>query len=165
MTDTNTDQEPEDIAKLRERANSAKKLERENAMLRAGVDLDSKTGQMFAKAYDGELTTEAITAEAAEVGAMRKAAEPSPEPVTDTASSDEVADIEQMQAISSNSTTSDGVADRPPYELAREAYEASRKAGEPQEWAEAAALSQIMAAANAGDERVLVKSRSEGNVQ
>lgn len=48
-------------------------LARENAMLRAGVDLDSPLGKMFARAYDGELDTDAVRAAATEVGAMRAA--------------------------------------------------------------------------------------------
>ncbi len=56
-------------------ANAAK---RELALLKAGIDLDSPTGKLFAKAYDGEATVEAIKASATEFGLIGQAT-PAPE--------------------------------------------------------------------------------------
>lgn len=46
----------------------ADRLSREIAFLKAGIDTDSPVGTMFAKAYDGELTKEAVTAAFAALG-------------------------------------------------------------------------------------------------
>lgn len=66
---------PEHIKKLRAEAENAKALQRELeakerqiAFLQAGVDTQSKLGQMLMKTYEGELSPEAIRAEAVEVG-------------------------------------------------------------------------------------------------
>lgn len=65
----------ETIAQLREAADSGRKatkkaeaLERENAFLKAGIDTDDPKLKYFAKSYDGELTAEAIRAEAEAAG-------------------------------------------------------------------------------------------------
>ena len=46
----------------------ATKAKRELALMKAGIDLESGTGKLFAKAYDGEATPEAIKAAAQEFG-------------------------------------------------------------------------------------------------
>jgi rRNA maturation endonuclease Nob1 len=46
-------------------ANAAK---RELALMKAGINLDSPTGKLFVKAYDGEISVEAIKAAAGEYG-------------------------------------------------------------------------------------------------
>ena len=63
-------QEPGSIKELRDAADRGKKatqeldaMKREMAFLKAGVDTDTKAGQLLYKAYDGELVTEAIQAE------------------------------------------------------------------------------------------------------
>lgn len=53
-------------------------LQRENAMLRAGVDLDSAAGQLFAKGYDGPLESDEIRKIASQVNALRDAATVTP---------------------------------------------------------------------------------------
>ena len=65
----------EDIQALEQAAQKAKDMEgvqRELAMTKAGVDTDSPMGRMFFKAYDGELTKEAIQTAAQEIGLMEK---------------------------------------------------------------------------------------------
>lgn len=47
-------------------ANELAAAKRELAMHKAGIDLDSKAGRLFAKAYDGDSTVEAVKAAAAE---------------------------------------------------------------------------------------------------
>ena len=63
-------QEPAGIKELRDAADRGKKatqeldaMKREMAFLKAGVDTDTKAGQLLYKAYDGELETAAIQAE------------------------------------------------------------------------------------------------------
>lgn len=70
-----TPQDNRDIRQLREKAKKADQmaaemttLKRDLAMARAGVNLDSPTGKLFYKAYDGEPTVEAVTAAASEYG-------------------------------------------------------------------------------------------------
>lgn len=46
----------------------AAQAKRELALMKAGIDLESGTGKLFAKAYDGEATPEAIKAAAQEFG-------------------------------------------------------------------------------------------------
>ena len=67
-------QEPGSIKELRDAADRGKKatqeldaMKREMAFLKAGVDTDTKAGQLLYKAYDGELVTEAIQAEWSEL--------------------------------------------------------------------------------------------------
>lgn len=43
-------------------------LERELAFTKAGIDLDSKAGQYFARGYDGDMTADSIRAELTELG-------------------------------------------------------------------------------------------------
>jgi hypothetical protein len=46
----------------------AQNAKRELALMKAGIDLDSPTGKLFVKAYDGDITVEAIKAAAGEYG-------------------------------------------------------------------------------------------------
>ncbi len=46
----------------------AQNAKRELALMKVGIDLESPTGKLFAKAYDGEITVEAIRAAAGEYG-------------------------------------------------------------------------------------------------
>jgi hypothetical protein len=89
MSDQNSNEE--NIAVLREQAQAsemnrlkAEATARENAMLKAHVDISTPIGQMFLSAYQGELTTEAIQAQAAEVGAWKAPAETPPPATTPT---------------------------------------------------------------------------------
>jgi hypothetical protein len=73
-----------DIRTLRERARrydeaqaALPALKRENALMRSGVDLESPLGQLFVKGYDGELTAEAIRAEAERYGIPHGGQKPS----------------------------------------------------------------------------------------
>lgn len=71
MSDDNTPQE--DVSELRKAAEGAKSARaeaeaarRELAFVKAGINTDSKPAQALLRSYDGELTTEAIRAEAKE---------------------------------------------------------------------------------------------------
>lgn len=84
-TDGTEEGEPSELRKAADRGREAvsenETLKRELAFLKAGVNTDTPIGQMFTKAYEGELTTEAIQAQASEVGLGAQAA-PTPEPET-----------------------------------------------------------------------------------
>ena len=85
-TDENSDEPSKDsrqfVRKLEQEAKEGKrakreadeaKLEAQNAkrelaLMKAGIDLESPTGKLFVKAYDGEITVEAIKAAAGEYG-------------------------------------------------------------------------------------------------
>jgi hypothetical protein len=51
-------------------------LQRESAFMKAGVDLDTPLGKMFAKGYDGELSVDAIKQAGSAVGALPTSADP-----------------------------------------------------------------------------------------
>jgi hypothetical protein len=58
-------------------------LERELSFRDAGVNPGTKQGQYFIKGYDGELTVDAIRAEAAELGLIGGGASQTPQPQID----------------------------------------------------------------------------------
>lgn len=64
-----------DLEKRAKGADSAKAeaeaARRELAMLKAGIDLDTPQGKLFAKAYDGESTLDAVKAAAEEYGVIQ----------------------------------------------------------------------------------------------
>jgi len=56
-----------DADRVKAEAESAK---RELAFMKAGIDLDSPTGKLFAKAYDGEASLDAVRSAAQEYGVL-----------------------------------------------------------------------------------------------
>lgn len=64
-----------DLEKRAKEASTAKaeaeSAKRELAMLKAGIDLDSPQGKLFAKAYDGESTADAVKRAAEEYGVIK----------------------------------------------------------------------------------------------
>ena len=74
-------------------ANAAK---RELALLKAGIDTNSPTGKLFVKAYDGEISVEAIKAAAGEYGLI---------PTSQTAEiQNDMAALDRVSQASSGST-------------------------------------------------------------
>lgn len=68
----------EDIKALEDAAAQAKNIpliQKELAFAKAGVDTDSKIGKMLFQTYEGDLTKEAILAEAQEIGLIEKQTE------------------------------------------------------------------------------------------
>lgn len=98
-------QESHNIRQLREKARNAdrvaaenEQLKRELALTKSGVDLTSPIGQLFAKAYDGPATADAVKASAVEYGVLA----PPPPVVND----EEAADLRQIAEVAvSNSAT------------------------------------------------------------
>ena len=77
-------EDPEHIQKLRQDAKRGREADvalaaasRKIAILEAGISTSTPLGQMFLKSYDGELTTEAIKAEAAAIGLIDSSEAPS----------------------------------------------------------------------------------------
>lgn len=76
---------------LRQEIETARSAQRELALIKAGVDVNSPTGRLFAKAYDGELDVDTVKSAAMEYGVV---APPSPT----TATPDEQAAWTRTQA-------------------------------------------------------------------
>lgn len=74
-------------------ANAAK---RELALMKAGIDLNSPTGKLFVKAYDGEISVEAIKAAAGEYGLIATSQ------IADVAN--DLASLDRVSQASSGST-------------------------------------------------------------
>ena len=65
----------EDIRALEEaakRGNEADLMKRELVFAKAGIDTDTKLGRMLLQTYEGELTKEAIIAEAQDIGLLER---------------------------------------------------------------------------------------------
>jgi len=60
-----------EVKSLRQQAEEAKSAQRELAFVKAGVDLSSGMSKYFVKAYDGDLTPEAIRVAAAEANLIK----------------------------------------------------------------------------------------------
>lgn len=60
----------EALDRANEKATRADSLERELAFVKAGIDTDSGTGKLLFKAYEGDLTPEAVKAAAVEAGIL-----------------------------------------------------------------------------------------------
>lgn len=118
--DDDDDQSPEGekFRDMRRKANKADRLEKELAEARAGErelafyraglkpeDLNTPVGQMFARAYDGELTAEAVTAAWSALGAVV-----APEPDDDVIPAEEQAASRERQTLASGGQGDTGVA-------------------------------------------------------
>lgn len=149
----------ENLKELRQQAEAGRKAlaeaeaaRRELAFIKAGVDTESKLGQLLMKTYDGELSPEAIKAEAEEIGAV-KATTPPPEKT-------ELTDEEKAQTRARNDlaagSTATGAEEPDPRKTGFAAYEAARENGEPRDVAAGAYLAEILKAAHNRDPRVIV---------
>lgn len=95
----------------REAANAKREL----AFLKAGIDLESPTGKLFAKAYDGDTSLDAVKAAAGEYGLIP------------TSQTDEVKnDLDALNRVSQASSGSTGT-------IAPNALDAIRGASSPEE--------------------------------
>lgn len=153
------DQEPGSIKELRDAADRGKKasqeldaMKREMAFLKAGVDTDSKVGQLLYKAYDGELVTESIQAEWAELspGAAAPPSEPETVDTTDT----QVA--QQRQELAGDAIPPEQQTESP-YDAGHRAFKESLDAGRPHEDSAARFVHTVLEAAGGGnpDQRVV----------
>jgi hypothetical protein len=97
--------------------------------VKAGIDTDSKPAQALLQSYDGELTAEAIKAEAADWGIVKATApEPDPEPdPTPDYSSD--AELQQMRDASSGHPAPVEEIAKSAFDKAGDQYLSDRKEG------------------------------------
>ena len=151
-------QEPTGIKELRDAADRGRKatqeldtMKREMAFLKAGVDTDTKAGQLLFKAYDGELETELIQAEWVELvpgAAVPQAAEAVD--ATDT----QVAG--QRRELAGDSVPP-GTQTESPYDAGHREFREMMDAGRPKEDSAARFIHTVLEAAggNDPDQRVL----------
>ena len=152
-------QEPGSIKELRDAADRGKKatqeldaMKREMAFLKAGVDTDTKAGQLLYKAYDGDLETEAIQAEWSELVPAAAAPPPEPETVdaTDTQVSQQRRDLAGDSVPPENQTES-------PYDAGHREFRTMMDEGRPKEDSAARFVHTVLEAAGGADpdQRVL----------
>lgn len=165
VQDQQTEDAPNGVKALRQAADegaAAKRAlaerDREIAFLKAGIDTDSAVGKMFAKAYDGDLSAEAVKAAATEVGALKPA---TPPPAQQQAPQHDSADL----ALDAARRGLAGQAQAPdprtpeehPWQTASKKIEAARQQGLDHPNALAQGITAIMDAARQGDSRVFVQ--------
>ena len=141
------------IKELRDAAERGKKasqeldsMKREMAFLKAGVDTDSKAGQLLYKAYDGELETDLLRAEAAELGILREASAPVQEMSDD---SDRQA-TQERRALAENTVPPENQTESP-YDAGHREFKAMMDAGRPKEDSAATFIHTVLEAAGGAD--------------
>ena len=144
---------PEDdaggIKDLRDAAERGKKatqeldaMKREMAFLKAGVDTDTKAGQLLYKAYDGELETDLLRAEAAELGILRDA----PAPVQEKSDDSDRQATQERRALAENTVPPENQTESP-YDAGHKAFRESLDAGRPKEDSAARFIHTVLEAA------------------
>ena len=148
------------IKELRDAADRGKEaiaerdlLKREVAFMKAGVDTDSKAGQLLFKAYDGELDTESIKSEWQELA-------PSPDPVSEPEPAKEAiteTDVKVMEErkVLADESVSVEATTQSPYEQGFQEFKKAYDAGTPKEDSAARFVHTVLEAAGQNDERVL----------
>ena len=147
------------IKELRDAADRGKEaiaerdlLKREVAFMKAGVDTDSKAGQLLFKAYDGELDTDSIKSEWQELA-------PSPDPVVEPEPAKEIVnetDVKVMEErkLLADESVSVEASTQSPYEQGFQEFKKAYDAGTPKEDSAARFVHTGLEAASQGDERV-----------
>lgn len=132
----------------------AEAAKRELAFHKAGINTDSTAGKMFMQFYEGDLEAAAIKAGFAELGIGPPSAEPPPNQQQLTP--EELAQTQQRAALATESGAP-GDGSKHPWDTAYDSFNQARRDGTPVEMAFGAAVGHIIGAANAGDERVLIR--------
>ena len=153
------DDERDSIKDLRRAADESRKLKaeaelarRELAFLKAGVDTDSKLGKLLLKTYDGELTLEAIRAEAQDLGIGGSGST-----VTEVVEEEFERNQSRERFNLANESGISSTESAHPNQIARQAFDAAMRNGDPREVAAGAAFAEIFKAAQRGDERVFIR--------
>lgn len=147
-------------------AGDTKALQRENVLLKAGVNLDSPIGKLFATGYGGELTPEAVTtawaevAPAAAIPPVVPAADATPAPPAE-ASADELEVAAARAALTQGTVGPAAEPVLPAGEAMIGAFNDARKNGRPMEAAQRAGLQELMNRAVDGDETALFQKPGE----
>lgn len=140
---------PNELAELRAAAADGRRLRKENAFLRANVDLSKPSAQDMFKAWDGELTVEAIAAAATERGLITTTA-----PVVE--STGPTADELEQQAFRESSGGGQAAGAGEAEHVDRQArdwreYQEDQAKGIPQDRARLALIDKRLVAAMEGD--------------
>lgn len=164
------------IQELEQTAQRAAQLERQNAMLQAGVDMSHPAAAYFLDGYKGELDTDAIKAEWVKLAPPSETppagdgqggettpptGDGSTPPPSDNPTEEERQLQERLAALRSGSTPPGGEPSADPMDDAIHGYVEDRKQGATQVRAQRNALQKIFNAAAAGDERVVSNSAGE----
>lgn len=147
----------EKAAKADEATAALAASQRENAMLRSGIDLDSPLGEFFVKSYDGDPTdVEALKAKATELGV------PFIKPAEVIAETTAAAEPTDPTGTAERSALADGAPadtgeDKDPRLMAKEHFDKRMTEGAPQQVAAGESLNILANAAMRGDKRVIVE--------
>lgn len=152
--------EAEELSR-RERAKLEKDnrdLNLKNLMLRAGLDPDEKMGKLFFNGYDGEMTSEAVSAAAVDAGIIADPEAPPAQPDPEGLTPEERQSTQERQTTATGAQPDAGVtgSDIDPRVRAVQVGEELMAQGASQEGAMAAAFDEIASAAyNDHDERAI----------
>ena len=128
-------------------------MKREVAFLKAGVDMETKAGQLLFKAYDGDLDKDFIRAEAEELGAIANTLPSAPTEVSGHTDTDRRATTERQNLA--RDTVPPETTTESPYDKGHREFRENLNAGRPTEDAAAGFVRTVIEAASAGDRRVI----------
>ena len=153
-------QDPGGIKELRDAADRGRKasqeldeVKREMAFLKAGVDTESKAGQLLFKAYDGELDTESIQGEWQEL--VPPSAPPVEKEVVD-ATDTQVA--EQRRELAGDTVPPENQTESP-YDAGHREFKEMMDAGRPKEDSAARFIHTVLEAAGGTPDPRVVSGR------
>lgn len=149
-------EDPENIRNLREAANRGKKaseraavLERENAFLKAGVDVSTDRGQLLLEAFKGDLTPDAIKEYETKIFGAPTTTPPEPE------YKDEAAATAARQALANGGEVPSSQSTPDPYDTGKTIYKDGVAKGQGRDDALVDAFQSVFDAAASGDQRVI----------
>lgn len=151
---------------LREAADKGRRLERENAFLKAGIDTDDARMRYFVEGYKGELTKEAIVAEATAAGFVTppappatetpKVEEPEPEQEGRRQASAEEQEFDAMAEVGAESAPAGTQEGPDELKVGWDRFTERRNEGARREDASSEVLGRIVTGAIEGDKRFIV---------
>lgn len=130
----------------------AEAARREIAFVKAGIDTDSKLGKLMFKTYEGELTKDAIVAEATDLGLIKEETK-----ADGKATEGEKQQTKQREGLSADSEDPVNTDEHVNIDQAYSEFHKIRKEGGSQDEASRAVLGAIIGSAASGDETFLVK--------
>jgi hypothetical protein len=128
-------------------------MKRENAMLKAGVDLSSPLGTLFLDGYKGELDPDAI--KTAWSGLPSAAAAPTPSPETEAPDPEALRRQQEREALHNGSVAPGSEPPADPVDAAYKVFHDGMKRGMSRDRAAPAAIDVMLKAAMDGDERMI----------
>lgn len=153
-------------AQLREAAERGRQASRENAFLRAGIDVDSPAGQMFMASYQGDLDREKIQDGWQAIASQFAPPPESPQPPVPQqqpqgeqpppqATAEELERQRMMSDISTGTLPPDQQIPPDPVMEGYAAFQSSMQSGQTREEASAHLTQRLVDAAVKGDERAI----------